>query len=256
MSATADRLRGERAEPASSAHQTVLVVDDLPYLLDLAALFLGRTARVVTAVGAQEGLDTAWREHPDLILCDDRMPGMSGADLCRRIRQDPDLAKTPFIMLISDPGAATRGSAIRAGADDVLAKPLSRLSLIEAVSRFLTASRIPGLPRIQTNVPVTVTAHGQEVSGTLRNLSRGGAFVETDAPLVCAEEVGLRFRLPESQVVLAPSAEVVWCRNRYESQLSADGAGLRFIEIDGSSARTLDDYVFERTPPPDAVLHP
>ncbi len=247
MSATADKRKSEGTQPSSSARQTVLVVDDVPYLRELASLFLKRTARVVTAQGGQEGLDLAGRERPDLILCDDRMPGMAGAGLCRRIRQDRDLEQTPFIMLVSDPGAAARGDAIRAGANDVLAKPVSRLSLVEAVSRFLTASRVHGLPRVKTNVPVTVTAHGEDVAGTVRTISRGGAFVETEMPLECAEEVGLRFRLPESELVLAPSAEVVWSRNRDESRLIADGAGVRFVEIDGPSVRSLDDYVYERT---------
>ena len=256
MSATADTRKSEGAEPSSSTYQTVLVIDDVPYMLELVSLFLRRTARVVTAPGGQEGLDIAWRERPDLILCDDRMPGIAGAGVCRRIRQDRDLEGTPFIMLVSDPGAAARGAAIRAGADDVLVKPLSRLSLVEAVSRFLTASRVRGLPRIETNVPVTVTANGEDVAGTVRNISRGGAFVETDMPLACAEEVGLRFRLPESQVMLAPSAEVVWSRNRYESQQIADGAGLRFVEIDGPSVRSLDEYVYERTTSAEGAFNP
>lgn len=249
MSAIGGKGTSGDAETAGHVHQTVLVIDDLPYLLELAAVFLARTARIVTAEGALQGLDAAWRERPDLILCDDRMPGMDGADLCRRIRQDPDLQRTPFVMLVSDPGAAARGAAIRAGADDVLAKPLSRLSLIETVSRFLTASRVRGLPRIDTDVPVTVTSQGEEVSGTVRNLSRGGAFIETESPLIRADEVGLRFRLPESPAMLAPSAEVVWCRARGESDGATDGAGLRFVEIDGPSVRTLDDYVYERSTP-------
>ena len=258
MSATADKAESERSESSWTTQQTVLVIDDVPYLLELASLFLGRTARVVTAEGAQEGLDAAWRERPDLILCDDRMPDMAGADLCRRIRQDPDLERIPFIMLVSDPGAAARGAAIRAGADDVLPKPLSRLSLVEAVSRFLTASRVRGLPRIDTSVPVTLTARGEEVVGTLRNISRGGAFVETGAPLGGAEEIGLRFRLPESRIVLAPSAEVVWCRRGCESRQTAEGAGLRFVEMDGASVRTLDDYVYERStsPTPEQAVRP
>ena len=249
MRATVDRTPSESIEPSPAAHLTVLVIDDVPYLLELASLFLARTARVVTARGAQEGLDAAWREQPDLILCDDRMPGMTGFDLCRRIRQDPDLERTPFIMLVSDPSAAARGAAIRAGANDVLPKPLSRLSLVEAVSRFLTASPVRGLPRIETNVPVALTAHGEEVAGTLRNISRGGAFVETGVPLACADEIGLRFRLPESPIVITPSAEVVWCRSGCDSRQITDGAGLRFVEMDGVSVRTLDDYVYERTTP-------
>lgn len=235
----------------SGAHrapkQTVLVVDDVPYLLELASLFLGRTVRVLTAPGGSEALEIARRETPDLILCDDSMPGMDGAALCRAVRGEPPLDHTPFVMLVSDSGARARGDAIRAGADDVLAKPLSRLSLVDSVSRFLGQSRVRALPRIETRVPVTVTSGDRELEGMLLNLSRGGAFVETDAPLVCADEVGLRFRLPDSTVVLAPSAEVIWCRKHYASRRSADGAGLRFVEIDGPSVRSLDDFVYERT---------
>ncbi len=234
----------------ASSDQTVLIVDDVPYLLELASLFLGRTARVVTAGGGEEGLDKAWREQPDLILCDDNMPGLNGAGLCRKVRQDPDLQATPFIMLLSDPSAAARGAAIRAGADDVLAKPLSRLSLVDSVSRLLTATRVQGLPRIDTNVPVTVTTGGTELTGIVRNLSRGGAFVETDSPLTQANEVDLRFQLPDSAATLSASAEVIWCRSRYESIHTPDGAGLRFVEIDGPSARSLDEFVYERTTPP------
>lgn len=239
-----------QAQSRPDAHPTVLVVDDVPYLRELAGIFLARTARVVTAADADEGMRVAWRERPDLILCDDRMPGATGADLCRRVRQDPDLENTPFIMLVSDPCAASRGAAIRAGADDVLAKPLSRIALIESVSRFLTANRVRGLPRIEMDVPVTVTTPDHEVSGIVRNVSRGGVFVETEEPLHQTDEVGLLFRLPDSPVLIAPSAEVVWCRNRFESRRTQDGAGLRFVELDSNSVQTLDDYVYEHTPAP------
>lgn len=243
----AEERRGAPTRALSSAEQTVLVIDDVPYLLELASLFLGRTARVVTANGGQAGLDAAWREQPDLILCDDNMPGTNGAELCRTIRRDSDLASTPFIMLVSDAGAAARGDAIRAGADDVLAKPLSRLSLVDTVSRYLAASRVRALPRIETDTPATVTSGESESCGIVRNVSRGGAYVETDAPLVCADEIGLRFRLPESSTELSTSAQVVWCSPSDASPSEPGGAGLRFLEIDGPSVRTLDDFVFERS---------
>ena len=134
----------EQRRTMAALDQTVLVVDDVPYLLELASLFLQRTARVVTARGGEEGLRSIRREQPDLILCDDNMPDLSGAQLCHEIRQDPELQATPFIMLLSDPGASARGAAIRAGANDVLAKPLSRLSLVDSVSRFLTANLVRG----------------------------------------------------------------------------------------------------------------
>ena len=238
----------DESQALTAPDQTVLIIDDVPYLLELATLFLARTARVLTATSGQEGLDSIARNRPDLILCDDNMPNMNGAQVCRKVRQDPELQAMPFIMLLSDPGAAARGAAIRAGADDVISKPLSRVSLVEGVSRFLIENRVRGLPRVDTNVPVTVTTGDRELSGIVRNLSRGGAFIETEIPLVRSDEVGLRLELSDPQVTLSASAEVVWCRTRYESVDTIDGAGLRFVEIDGASARTIDDFVYERTP--------
>jgi CheY-like chemotaxis protein/Tfp pilus assembly protein PilZ len=227
--------------------QTVLVIDDVPYMLELASLFLGRTARVVTATGGPAGLAAARELHPDLVLCDDFMPVLDGHAVCRAIRQDPALESTPLIMLLSDSSAQAHGAAIRAGANDCLAKPLERSSLVDRVARFLQDTRVRGLPRIDTELPVTLTSGRAEGAGTVRNLSGGGAFVETDLPLACADEVGLHFQLPDSTLALRPSAQVVWRRNRYEAMPEPDGVGFRFIELDAQSARALDDYVYERT---------
>lgn len=236
-------------ESAPTKNRTVLVIDDLPYLLDLASIFLGRTVRVETALGGSAGLAAAARLRPDLVLCDDRMPEIDGLDVCRAVRADPDLADTPFVMLLSDPTAAARGAAIRAGAHDVLAKPLERLTLVEAVTHFLTYRPIRGLPRIDTDVPVTLTTHQTEGPGRVRNLSRGGAFVETQVPMVCADEIGLQFQLPGSATTLQSSAQVIWRRHDYEARPDSEGVGLRFVEIDGASARALDDFVYEHQTP-------
>jgi len=235
------------ATAEASREPTVLVIDDIPYLLDVAALFLGRTARVVTAVGGRTGLEAARRLQPELVLCDDTMPEMDGLAVCRALRDDPQLANTPLVMLLSDPSAEAHGAAIRAGANDVISKPLERLGLVSAVSRFIspTHSKARGLPRIDTEVAATVMSADNEGKGTVRNLSRGGAFIETDLPLVCADEIGLRFQLPGSEATLRASAEVVWRRHHYESEPNVEGVGLRFIEIDASSTRALDDYVYE-----------
>jgi CheY-like chemotaxis protein/Tfp pilus assembly protein PilZ len=232
-------------EAELSPDQTVLVIDDVPYLLDVAALFLGRAANIETAVGGRAGLTAARRIRPDLVLCDDAMPDMNGLEVCRALRQDAELAGTPLIMLLSDPSAAAHGAAIRAGADDVVSKPLERLSLVSAVTRLLASSQLRGLPRVETATPVIVTTSRDEGPGTLRNLSRGGAFIETDVPLVCADEIGLRFQLPESPRTLQPSAEVVWRKHNYRATSRLNGAGLRFIDIDAKSTRVLDDFIHE-----------
>jgi CheY-like chemotaxis protein/Tfp pilus assembly protein PilZ len=242
----------------STVQRTVLVVDDVPYLLELASLFLARTARVITATSASQALELARRRRPDLIVSDYQMPGMSGADLCRAAAADPRLCSTPFVMLVSGTHGSERGAAIRAGAADVLAKPLSRLSLIEAVSRQLGGARYRSLPRVDLEIPVRFTAATREEIGVVRNVSRGGVFVETPCELTHQSEVDLRFRLPGSPHLLAASAQVIWSEpvpsdsagpGSTAGRSPRHGFGLRFLDIDRAGIRSLDDFVFERVAP-------
>jgi CheY-like chemotaxis protein len=253
-----------RPAARASVQGTVLVVDDVPYMLELASIFLVRTARVITATSASQALELARRRRPDLIVSDYQMPGMSGADLCREAAADPRLCSTPFVMMVSGTHGSERGAAIRAGATDVLAKPLSRLSLIEVVSRQLGAARFRSLPRVALEIPVRVTAATGEEIGVVRNVSRGGAFVETPCELTSLSEVDLRFRLPGSPHLLAASAQVIWSQpDSSESSGGPEAAGatgtapaagespkhgfgLRFLDIDRDGIRSLDDFVYER----------
>jgi chemotaxis family two-component system response regulator PixH len=244
---------------------TVMIVDDVRFLRELAALFLGRTSHVVACASGAEALEAASREAPGVIVSDYRMPEMSGVELCRTIRRDPLLAGTPFIMLVSDLSGAERGQAVRGGADDVLSKPLSRLDLIDSVRRLLRSASERSMPRVEIEVPISVaglvdqhiepsveprgTAHQIE-KGVVRNLSRGGMFVETDCDLSDHQEVTLQFRLPDSSEVLTPSAQVVWERRERTGRdglATRPGFGLRFLEIDGATSDRVGDYVYERT---------
>ncbi len=240
----------------SSLLGTVLVIDDVPYMLELASVFLSRTARVLTASGGAEGLEIARRHRPDLIVSDSQMPGLSGVELCRAAAADPRLCSTPVIILVNGASGRERGLAIRAGATDVLVKPLSRLSLIEAVSRQLSGARLRALPRVPLEIRARVTASTREETGVVRNVSRGGLFLETSCDLAQRSEVDLRFRLPGSPHLLAASAQVIWRKPEVpgrpsgsEGAGSAHGFGLRFLDIDRTGIRSLDDFVYERAAP-------
>lgn len=245
----------------AATRPTVLIVDDVPYMLELASLFLARISSVVAARSGEEALELARACRPDVVVCDRRMPGMDGIELCRVFARERDLALVPFVMLIADDTGVERGQAIRAGAADVLSKPLSRVALIDTVRRLSRPRSDRSQPRIALDVPVSVCcAEGQGQAreprfekGMVRNLSRGGLFVEMRCDLAMRAEVDLSFRLPDSPHWLAPTAEVVWCRRERarsdarDTRLSSAGFGLRFLEIDASTSRQLEDYVFERT---------
>ncbi len=107
--------------------QTVLVVDDLQSTRMLVADMLremGFTSIVEAASGA-EAIRKLNQERPGLIVCDYVMRGMSGVDLVREVRKNPDLRQLPVIMLSNNRDVPLIDAAFHAGADDYLVKPIS-----------------------------------------------------------------------------------------------------------------------------------
>lgn len=110
------------------------------------------------------------KERPDLILMDWMLPGISGVDYARRIRNDPDTRDIPIIMLTARGGETDKIKGLETGADDYVTKPFSSkelLARIKAVLRRTTPAGIQGAIEVAGLVldPETyrVTAHGETV---------------------------------------------------------------------------------------------
>ncbi len=224
--------------------KTILWVDDVAMFRELGALFLARSGRVLTAQGGEEAIEIAREQRPDVIVSDLLMPGMSGDELCRFFRTDPDLHEVPFVMIVGTELGEDYGRAVRAGANDVLTKPISRVGLNASVNRFLRESGTCGLPRVPLVAPVDFDYEECSHHGTARNISRGGLFLETGCELPDRCEVQLHFRLPGEERRFSPTAAVMW-QGGAGNDLGT-GHGMRFVSIDGTSVRILEEYVGER----------
>ncbi len=228
-----------------SWERTILLVDDVALFRELGSLFLSRTGRILTASSGEEGLEIARRERPDLILLDLMMPGLDGDAVCRFIKTDPDLHETPVVMLVGADEASEWGRAVRAGADDVLSKPLSRVSLIETVRRFISGPATVGQPRIAMDAEVELQIGSHSTRGRLKNLSRGGLFVETSCELSAEGEVELQFVLPDNNADFKPTAQVIW-KQLDPEKTQRPGIGMRFVDIPSALVRNLEDYIYDR----------
>src|SRR3990172_6877417 len=99
----------------------VLVVDDDVKTVELVKLYLNRDGyRVLTAHDGIEALRLARESQPDLIVLDLMLPGMSGLDVCRTLRNESDV---PIIMLTALTTDDDRLKGLDLGADDYVTKP-------------------------------------------------------------------------------------------------------------------------------------
>ena len=116
----------------------VLVVDDLePNVKLLEAKLRAEYFDVISAFSGQEAVDRAKSDQPDIILLDVMMPGMDGFEACRIIKNNPETAHIPIVMVTALEQQADRVAGLEAGADDFLTKPVEDVALFARV-RSLT----------------------------------------------------------------------------------------------------------------------
>ena len=109
-----------------------------------------RGYRVLRAASGEEALDLLREERPHLVLLDILMPGMDGYEVCRRIREDPDTAFLPVVMVTaSDTQQKLR--AIEAGADDFITKPFDQGELLARVKSLVRVKRYQDTIRRQAD---------------------------------------------------------------------------------------------------------
>lgn len=116
----------------------ILVIDDEPDILDLLEYNLTKEGYLVTACDSSEnGYRMLKKEHIDLVILDLMLPGMSGLDLCRLLKEKKKTADIPLIMLTAKGTEEDIIMGLELGADDYVIKPFSLSVLLARVKAVL-----------------------------------------------------------------------------------------------------------------------
>lgn len=121
---------------------TVLVVEDTPSEMELMNHYLRASGcTVINATTARDALSKAAQQKPDVIVTDVVMPGMSGFELCRSLKKQPETAHVPIIICSSKNHDIDRLWGMKQGADAYLTKPYTQDQLLQAIGSVLRRNR-------------------------------------------------------------------------------------------------------------------
>ncbi|MBV9489440.1 MAG: response regulator transcription factor [Verrucomicrobia bacterium] len=122
--------------------QTILVVDDEPDAVALVRYHLQRSGFAVwTAADGPAALRVARQKRPDAIILDVMLPQMSGTEVLRLLRQEPDTAAVPVLMLTARAEATDRVEGLQLGADDYVTKPFSPREVVLRTQNLVRRSQ-------------------------------------------------------------------------------------------------------------------
>ncbi len=121
----------------------ILVVDDSEQNIELLeAMLLPQGYEVAMAQDGERALTMVTQVNPDLILLDVMMPKMDGFEVTRRLRENPDTAAIPILMLTALRELSDKVRGLELGADDFLSKPFNRVELVARVRSLLRIKQL------------------------------------------------------------------------------------------------------------------
>lgn len=152
----------------------ILVVDDEIKILEVVKSYLEREGfSVITETNGNNVLDTFKKEKPDLVILDLMLPGISGEELCKRLRQ---FSNVPILMLTAKVQESDKINGFSIGADDYITKPFSPRELVMRVKAILrrTTDDVPLAEVMSFNnddLVVDLRAHTVRKKGVVVNLT-------------------------------------------------------------------------------------
>jgi uncharacterized protein (TIGR02266 family) len=195
----------------------------------------------VLAKTAEEGIELVRQIPFSLILFDGDTLSQELQPSIALLRTDPTIKKIPLVLFLTDDNPEVNRSLLSQGCTAILTKPLD-LAIVYGV-----LGRLSGQPRSAPRVPIKMQVEIEEKVAENKlpciNISDGGLYLRTAAPLADGTVIHIRFRLPHDSDDLELAAEVVRSLS-LGTQLEAEpGMGLRFLDLTGDQLSRIRNYV-------------
>jgi signal transduction histidine kinase len=178
-----EKLLSDRVKMEQMVNR-ILAVDDDDVDIMIVEKLLGRDYELRTAATGEEALKVAADFLPDIILLDSMLPGISGGEVCQRIRADSRLRHTKIIVVSGKTMVSERVEAYEAGADDYVTKPFDEEELLAKIRVYLRLKSVEEVNQFKSNV---LTLLGHEARTPLTGLI-GSAEMLMSEDNVNAEE--------------------------------------------------------------------
>jgi DNA-binding response OmpR family regulator len=125
----------------ATAQKTIIVVEDEPDTAEMFAEMMRLNGyQVIKSYGGEPAVSLIAREKPDAVVLDIMMPDLSGLEVLRILRNDPDLASIPVVVVSAKSLTSDIKHGMDAGASVYLAKPVAFMDLIAAVENAIRVS--------------------------------------------------------------------------------------------------------------------
>ncbi len=236
------------------AMETILLADDVELFLELEKTFFRREGfNLLVARTGKEALELVVDQRPDLVLMDLYMPQMNGDEACRWIKDDPELARIPVIMVTQAGRPDDLERCRAAGCDDILLKPINRHKFITTAHKYLqitdrTAPRVPARLRVHYGPDPQQLLDQYSV-----NLSTGGMFLECQDPLPVDTPLTLELCLHSESIRIQCKARVAWVNHpeMIKKPHLPPGMGLQFVNLSLENMHVLREFIKQQCLKPD-----
>lgn len=161
---------------------TILCIDDVEANLELLeCILVPKGYAVVSAANGTDALVKIKSQTIDLVLLDILMPGMNGFEVCRRIKEDPEIKNIPIIMITALTAKHDRVRGIEAGAEEFLAKPFDQTEVLARIKMLL---KVKELDDARVRAEELLQKSNEQLQATVEELTAASERVRTLTGLI------------------------------------------------------------------------